>query len=129
MDFSSQLAHSQDVATKVASLLQKRMKIAQEHYTQRVEQAYKAHAAAAAAAVQTADPWTSMYRYSVDFAQRSILFWDTLRQRGNNFIEHTRKGMPPVLNFEYDTIGITYVEAVALQMMAEGGSAKSDAKK
>jgi len=104
MDFSSQLAHSQDVATKVASLLQKRMKIAQEHYTQRVEQAYKAHAAAAAAAVQTADPWTSMYRYSVDFAQRSILFWDTLRQRGNNFIEHTRKGMPPVLNFEYDTI-------------------------
>jgi len=104
MDFSSQLAHSQDVATKVATLLQKRMKIAQEHYTQRVEQAYKAHAAAAAAAVQTADPWTSMYRYSVDFAQRSILFWDTLRQRGNNFIEHTRKGMPPVLNFEYDTI-------------------------
>jgi hypothetical protein len=28
-----------------------------------------------------------------------------------------------------DTIGITYVEAVALQMIAEGGSAKSDAKK
>ena len=92
MDFSSQLAHSQDVATKVASLLQKRMKIAQEHYTQRVEQAYKAHAAAAAAAVQTADPWTSMYRYGVDFAQRSILFWDTLRQRGNNFVEHARRG-------------------------------------
>ena len=37
-------------------------------------------------------------------AQRSILFWDTLRQRGNNFVEHTRQGLPPVLHFDYETV-------------------------
>ena len=103
MDSSSQLAHSQDVATKVALLFRKRMELAQQHYTARVEQAYKTHAAAATPA-QPMDAWTSMYRYSVDFAQRSVLFWDTLRQRGNNFMEHTRQGLPPVLTFQYDMI-------------------------
>jgi pimeloyl-ACP methyl ester carboxylesterase len=105
MDPSSQLAHGHDVATKVALLFQKRMKAAQEHYTARVEQAYKDHAPAPAATpAQITDVWASWQRYGVDFAQRSILFWDTLRQRGNNYIEHTRAGMPPVLNFKYETI-------------------------
>ena len=46
----------------------------------------------------------SAAQYAVDFAQRSILLWDTLRQRGNNFLEHERQGLPPVLHFEYETI-------------------------
>jgi pimeloyl-ACP methyl ester carboxylesterase len=105
MDASTQLAHSQEVATKVTLLLQKRMKIAQEHYTARVEKAYRDYADA-----MTANPpgpldmWSGWYRYGMDFMQRSVLFWDTLRQRGNNFIEHTRQGLPPVLSFEYDMI-------------------------
>ena len=37
--------------------------------------------------------WAGGARYGVDFAQRSILFWDTLRQRGNNFLEHERQGI------------------------------------
>ncbi|MGZ9014493.1 MAG: DUF3141 domain-containing protein, partial [Burkholderiales bacterium] len=105
MDASTQLAQSHDVMTKVGMLLQKRMKIAQEQYVARVEQAYKQYGSQPAAKpAQGMDLWTSWYRYGVDFTQRSILFWDTLRQRGNNFIEHTRAGMPPVLAFEYDTI-------------------------
>ena len=40
----------------------------------------------------------------MDFAQRSILFWDTLRQRGNNFVERTRQGLPPVLHFDYEMV-------------------------
>jgi pimeloyl-ACP methyl ester carboxylesterase len=121
MDASTQLAHSQDVATKVAMLLQKRMKIAQEHYTTRVEQAYKKHAAEASASPpQPLDFFTSWYRYSVDFAQRSILFWDTLRQRGNDFIEHTKQGLPPVLTFEYDMIsdGRTFERPVNYALLA-----------
>lgn len=42
--------------------------------------------------------------YAIDFVQRSILLWDTLRHRGNNFIGHERKGLLPVLHFEYETI-------------------------
>jgi pimeloyl-ACP methyl ester carboxylesterase len=37
-------------------------------------------------------------------AERSVLFWDTLRQRGNNFIEHERAGKPPVLHFDYEML-------------------------
>jgi pimeloyl-ACP methyl ester carboxylesterase len=44
------------------------------------------------------------WRYSLDLAQRSILFWDTLRQRGNNFLEHERAGKPPVLHFEHEMV-------------------------
>ena len=40
----------------------------------------------------------------MDFGQRSVLFWDALRQRGNNFIEHERQGLPPVLHFEHETV-------------------------
>ncbi len=42
--------------------------------------------------------------YSIDRWQRSILFWDVMRQRGNNYLDHLRAGQPPVLIFEYETI-------------------------
>ena len=42
--------------------------------------------------------------YAVDAIQRAILFWDTIRQRGDNFIERASKGSEPVLHFDYETI-------------------------
>lgn len=42
--------------------------------------------------------------YGVDVWQRSILFWDTLRQRADNMLDHERTGMPPLLDFKYETI-------------------------
>jgi pimeloyl-ACP methyl ester carboxylesterase len=42
--------------------------------------------------------------YLTDSLQRSLLFWDTIRGRGNNFIEHERAGKPPVLVYEYEKI-------------------------
>ena len=44
------------------------------------------------------------YNYAVDATQRSILFWDTLRQRGNNFVENAAEGLKPVLHFDYETV-------------------------
>src|SRR3954469_12446703 len=107
MDPSTQLAKTQDVAKKVGLLFQKRMKIAQDAYTARVQKAYKDHAVdltKPADAAQLASLASNWWRYGVDFAQRSILFWDTLRQRGNNYLENQRQGSPPVLAFEYETI-------------------------
>ena len=121
MDASTQAAHSQELATKVALLLQKRLKIAQEHYTTRVEAAYKEHAESARAQpMQPMDAWMAPYRYAVDFTQRAVLFWDTLRERGNNFIEHTRNGLPPVLTFDYDMIvdGRQFAKAVNYALVA-----------
>ena len=42
--------------------------------------------------------------YLVDAGQRSILFRDILRKRGNVYLEHLSKGQPPVLVFDYDVI-------------------------
>lgn len=43
-------------------------------------------------------------RYQLDLWQRSILFWDTLRQRANNMLEHERAGLPPLLDFKYELL-------------------------
>jgi pimeloyl-ACP methyl ester carboxylesterase/tellurite resistance protein len=42
--------------------------------------------------------------YIVDSVQRSIIFTDILRKRGNNYIKHIRSGQPPVLAFNYEMI-------------------------
>lgn len=42
--------------------------------------------------------------YATDTAQRSILFWDVLRQAGNTFIEHEAAGCPPVLMFDWTMV-------------------------
>ena len=47
-----------------------------------------------------AEPWA----YAIDVWQRSILFWDTLRRRANNMLEHERAGLPPLLDFKHEMI-------------------------
>src|SRR5258708_31279946 len=42
--------------------------------------------------------------YLVDAAQRSILFWDVMRQRGNQYREHMAKTAPHVLEFEVERV-------------------------
>ena len=44
------------------------------------------------------------WEYGLDAWQRSILFLDILRQRGNETAEHERGGMPPVLVFDYEVL-------------------------
>lgn len=42
--------------------------------------------------------------YLTDLGQRSLLFWDTLRQRGDNTLAHERAGYPLVLKFPYEVL-------------------------
>ena len=100
-DLSTQLSRTQALSLKVSRVMQTRAKLAQEQFTQRVQKAFEQHGSALTA--KPVSPW-DMWTYAVDFAQRSILFWDTLRQRGNNYLEHTREGLPPVLHFQYETV-------------------------
>lgn len=46
----------------------------------------------------------ALAEYVVDATQRAILFSDTLRRRGNMFIQHETKGCPPVLHYEFDVV-------------------------
>jgi pimeloyl-ACP methyl ester carboxylesterase len=47
---------------------------------------------------------TAFADYLIDAAQRNILFWDALRQRANNMLEHERLGLPPLLKFKYEAV-------------------------
>ncbi len=42
--------------------------------------------------------------YATDFVQRQILFWDTLRQRGNQYREHSAKLAPHVLTYSFEVV-------------------------
>jgi hypothetical protein len=42
--------------------------------------------------------------YQRDVLERTILFFDTLRRRANTMLEHERAGLPPLLNFKYETL-------------------------
>jgi pimeloyl-ACP methyl ester carboxylesterase len=42
--------------------------------------------------------------YVTDLGQRCLLFWDTLRQRGDNTLAHERAGYPLLLKFDHETL-------------------------
>jgi pimeloyl-ACP methyl ester carboxylesterase len=104
-DLGKQLSRTHDLSTKVTQLFQKRAQTAQQRFTERVQGAYAKHVADLMSKPMSPwDIWTDWSRYAVDFAQRSTLFWDAIRQRGNQYVEHVRAGQPPVLHFDYEVV-------------------------
>ena len=50
------------------------------------------------------DPWSQAMAYGRDAWQRSVLYWDVMRQRGNQYLEHMGQTAPNVLSMPYETI-------------------------
>ncbi len=44
------------------------------------------------------------FEYLVDAAQRTVLFWDVMRQRGNQYREHLNKTAPHVLDYQVEVV-------------------------
>ena len=42
--------------------------------------------------------------YQRDVLERTILFFDTIRKRANAMLDHEQAGLPPLLNFKYETL-------------------------
>jgi hypothetical protein len=42
--------------------------------------------------------------YAIDAAQRTVLFWDVMRRRGNGYREHLAETAPHVLSYEAELI-------------------------
>ena len=42
--------------------------------------------------------------YLTDAAQRSVLFWDVMRQRGNQYREHLAETAPHVLDYKVELL-------------------------
>ena len=100
-DLNRTIDRSIRISRSVADLMQRRLRAAGERYTGRVRAAQAAcfEGLGAKTPFEFARQWTE---YTIDAAQRSVLYWDTLRQRGNQWIEHERAGKPPVLSYEYE---------------------------
>src|SRR5215468_1353743 len=45
-----------------------------------------------------------VWSYWRDACQRSLLFWDVMRQRGDNYLANTAKTAPNVLKFDYTLV-------------------------
>ncbi|APA87699.1 DUF3141 domain-containing protein [Paraburkholderia sprentiae WSM5005] len=106
MDAETLLSQSQHIASKITHVLQKRTQVAQRRLNERVAETLGAdHDGAPSASAMPApfDP-LSAWQYMVDATQRSLLFWDTLYRRGNEFVERSVSGPTPVLHFDYDMV-------------------------
>src|SRR5215469_2312877 len=99
------ITRTAEINAKVVRVLQRRVQLAQERFLKRAGEAVKGQLAGPSAKPQFPwEVWTGGCDYALDWTQRSILFWDTLRQRGNLFLEHERAGQPPVLHFKYEMV-------------------------
>jgi pimeloyl-ACP methyl ester carboxylesterase len=90
------------ISRSVASVYSRRVREATEAYAEHMRKAQAEYLQSSSRHMpQVLQDWTE---YATDFAQRSILFWDTLRQRGNDWIAHEEAGKPPVLAYRYEML-------------------------
>ncbi|HEY3554756.1 MAG TPA: DUF3141 domain-containing protein [Casimicrobiaceae bacterium] len=96
------IAISRDVATT----FERRARDAFTTYYERIRRAQSAYAASGAMmrALNPTQAFRDHWEYAVDFMQRSVLFLDTLRQRGDDWIAHEQAGKPPVLAYRYEML-------------------------
>ncbi len=92
------------ISRTVADVLQRRFRAAGERYAGRVRDANAAYLASYVAPKTPFEMGRQWWEYSIDAAQRSVLYWDTLRQRGNQWLDHENAGKPPVLDYRYELI-------------------------
>ncbi|MEY2776863.1 MAG: hypothetical protein RLY30_961 [Pseudomonadota bacterium] len=98
------IAETQEILNTVVRLNRERILAT---HTKRAKE-LSSHAKSVAAATQTAaaggtlqDAWTAYLR---DAGERAVLTMDTLRKRGDVFLEHEAQGCPPVLVYDYEVI-------------------------
>ncbi|NIE58533.1 MULTISPECIES: DUF3141 domain-containing protein [unclassified Burkholderia] len=108
MDAATQLARSHEIAAEIVHVLQKRTQHALEQYGKRLSEAFDgsdslSHDPGAAPFTTALSP-LSAWHYAVDAVQRSLLFWNTLRERGTQYVERAGQGLKPVLHFDYDVV-------------------------
>ncbi|MBN3815924.1 DUF3141 domain-containing protein [Paraburkholderia sp. Se-20369] len=103
MDAAMQLARSHEIATSIAYVLQKRTHTALEQYGKRLSEAFGGGGQGKAPVAAPFSPFGA-WHYAVDAVQRSLLFWDTMRERGTQYVERTSQGLKPALHFDYDVV-------------------------
>jgi pimeloyl-ACP methyl ester carboxylesterase len=101
-DLNTTIDRVGEISRQVGTLLDKRLKAARGRYATRMQKA--ATKLAARGPRNPVQAWQDAIRYSIDSTQRTLLFWDTLRRRGNQWIEHERAGKPVLLHYESEML-------------------------
>jgi pimeloyl-ACP methyl ester carboxylesterase len=105
IDHQKHVSRALELNTKLFRVFETRANRARENFIEHARKAFSEHLGGFPAALPLDwNWWSGFYEYGVDCAQRAVLFWDTMRQRGNCYLEHERAGKPPVLHFEYETV-------------------------
>jgi pimeloyl-ACP methyl ester carboxylesterase len=99
-----QVSKSTEITSKISRVFIRRVQLANQRFSDRLKKAYSDHIEELTKPLTPWDLWTNWLQYSTDTVQRSVLFWDTIRKRGNNFMEHDRAGKPPLLHFDYKVV-------------------------
>jgi len=103
-DINKTIDRSMAISRNVAGTLSRRVKDAYSTYGEGVR---KAHADYMQSGFPGANPqqwWTDWFQYFVDAGQRQALFWDTIRERGNQWLAHEEAGKPPLLHYRYEVL-------------------------
>ncbi|MEM9101691.1 MAG: DUF3141 domain-containing protein [Pseudomonadota bacterium] len=104
MSFLSAFASQVRINRLISILMFERLATANQAYCQNAVQSWVDGYWASAEALQQTTQGAHWLTYYCDSIRRQWLFLETLKQRGNNFIEHAQKGMPPLLHFDYEII-------------------------
>ena len=98
-DLHRTIDRSLRISRTVSDLLQQRVRKAGENSVAGIRQARDTEFGRGTASMLTPfEMWRQWSEYTVDAGQRSVLYWDTLRRRGNQWLEHERAGKPPLLH-------------------------------
>ncbi|AOY01150.1 DUF3141 domain-containing protein [Jeongeupia sp. USM3] len=95
MSSSERLATATTLPVRLGLIWQRRLRDALTRF---------AHAQTLPQLPFTANPFFAAVDYLTDTFERQTLFWDTLRQRGDNYLEHAKAGKPPLLHFDYEIV-------------------------
>jgi pimeloyl-ACP methyl ester carboxylesterase len=106
-EIANQLMRSTNVHARASRVYQHRTRHASDAFASRLRTLWGEHLSETTQAARPMWPWEIAARwqeYAIDACQRSILFWDTMRQRGKQYVAHELAGKPPVLHFDYEMV-------------------------
>src|SRR5436305_10052776 len=103
-DLNKTIDRSIAISRNVASTLDRRVKEASNAYLRRIGHAQRAFFQGNQTVKGPQQIAVDCAQYAVDLVQRSLMFWDTMRKRGNNWLAHEQAGKPPLLAYEYEIL-------------------------
>jgi len=103
-DLNKTIDRSMAISRNVAGLYAGRVKEAYADFGASLKRGQSEYAAGGLPAANPQQWWSDWAAYWIDAGQRRALFWDTIRERGNQWIAHENAGKPPLLHYRYEML-------------------------